>query len=171
MKKSFPLLIALLFVVSCGGGGGGGSDNNVNTPATTELEGEWVYSSDGHPTGGACGLDSHGGYGERITLTFNNNQYNYKYEGCWIPSGNTGAYIETENINGVFVIGGIYVNSTDPAYRMTAIDFIATTTGYTSYNLAGVNLKIATASQTADGTTPDKRAFQVDYSDPIYIKQ
>jgi hypothetical protein len=69
-------------------------------------------------------------------------------------------------------MGGVYVNGPfPPEVQMTEIDFISDTTFYTFFNITGNKLTIATASGTEDGTTPAKRAFQVGYSDPTYIKQ
>lgn len=177
MKKSIVLLLAVL-IIGCGGGGGGGD----TTPTTTELEGKWVYSSDGHPTGGACGLDAHGGYGERETITFNYNKYTYKYEACVILSGNTGGYIETDSGTGTFVIGDIVLyDSTYPEYQTTAIDFTSQTTTYTAYNQTNNNLHIAIPHPPLDGTTPEKRAIstaifwdsasQSLVTNPAFVKQ
>jgi hypothetical protein len=179
VKKIACLIVASL-LIGCGGGGGGGGGNT--TPTTTVLEGKWVYSSDGHPTGGACGLDAHGNYGERMTIVFNNNQYTSKYEACVILSGNTGAYFETDSETGTFVIGEIVLyDSTFPEYQMTAIDFRSQTTIYTSYNLTDNNLHIAIPYPPDDGTTPDKRAISIAtfwdsasqslVTNPTYVKQ
>jgi hypothetical protein len=64
---------------------------------------------------------------------------------------------------------------------MRALDLVSSTTTYTSYNLVSNRLHIAFPFQTYDGTTREKRAFQIAtfyeaasrtlIANPTFIKQ
>ena len=170
--KKIGCAVAVASLISLAGCGGGGSGVGASSaPAVTELEGVWIASTDNHPTGGSCGLNATGQYGERVTLTFSGNSFTYKYEQCLIVSGNTGAYSIPESHTGTFVIGGISTTAADPANQLRALDLISAPPVYTSYNLTGNKLTVAIAYQTYDGTTPAKRAFQTgSYYDTVTRK-
>ena len=167
------------------GCGGGGSDGAATTTAATtlksELEGVWIASTDNHPTGSTCGLTSSGAYGERFTVNFNENRFTQKSEKCLIVSGNKGSYLLDANSSGTFAIGEISLHSSNPNMQMRSLDIISMSTFYTSYNLVGKNLHIASPFQSYDGTSRDKRAFQIAttfdpttrslVSNPTYVKQ
>ena len=122
-----------------------------------------------------------GAPGERFTLTFNMNRYTYKAESCLILSGNKGSYMLSDSASGTFSIGDVTQASSDLTQQMRALDIISSNTTYTSYNLVSNQLHIALPFQTYDGSTRDKRAFQIaTYYDPaskslitnpVYIKQ
>jgi hypothetical protein len=165
MKIVFKqILTVTLFslLAACGGGGGGGGDSaqdaskqaNVN-----ELQGTWVYASDGSLQGGSCGLDSQGGFGKRLTMTISNTTYQSKTEECIILSGNAGFYLETDTGGGYFKIGGIYLRDQDPINNLSAIDFISNKTVYTAYRVQGSTLYLSDSSRLRDGLTQETRAY------------
>ena len=180
----YLILVAVAGLLA--GCGGGGSDGAATTTAATtlksELEGVWIASTDNHPTGSTCGLTSSGAYGERFTVNFNENRFTQKSEKCLILSGsNKGSYLLDASSSGTFAIGDISLQSSDPSMQMRALDMISMSTYYTSYNLVGKNLHIASPFQSYDGTSRDKRAFQIAttfdpttrslVSNPTYVKQ
>jgi len=168
--KNIILALSMTALVGCGGGGSSDSGSVAPAPAPskTVLEGTWIAASDSHPTGSACGLSLSGAPGTRQTVTFAANTYAYKLESCIILTGNTGGYVMTDNVSGTFLIGGINVQSSDPTAQMTALDLISQTTSYTSFNISGSNLHIAGPFQEFDGSTPAKRAFQINsFFDPV----
>lgn len=162
MIKNLPGFYALACLTLLAGCGGSGTDSQ-NTSATkvSELEGTWIAATDRKYTGGACGLDLQGNRGERTTITFSANRFSYKEEACVILTGNTGSYLATDSVEGTFAIGGITQTSSDPNAQMRALDLIASPPVYTSYNLVGNKLRIAIPFQTYDGTTRERRAFQI----------
>jgi len=164
LSKTSAIVILSSLLAACGGGGGGST--TASTPlssATTasELEGTWVAATDNNYTGTACGLTSSGAPGERLTVTFNMNRYTYKSETCLILSGNKGGYMLSDTATGTFSIGDIVLSSADPTAQMRALDLISSKTVYTSYNLVSNQLHIAGPFQSYDGTTREKRAFQI----------
>lgn len=163
MKYTFSALCASAFlsILAGCGGGGGGSSSDTATNGVSELEGTWVAASDKRFTGGSCGLTPSGARGERTTLTFNMNRYTFKEEECVIFTGNTGAYLTTDSGSGTFTIGGITRTSTDASSQLRALDLVSGKTIYTSYNLTGSSLRVAIPFQTYDGSSRDKRAFQI----------
>lgn len=193
MNKNSSVIATLslsILLTACGGGGGGGGGNgnegqaNSQVPSPVvagELEGTWVSATDGNATGDTCGLTASGERGYRRTLTFNANRYSVKEESCLILSGNKGSYFQMGSGTGTFSTGAVTTESSDPTVRMRALDLISSETFYTSYNLVSNKLRIAGPFQTYDGTTREKRAFQIaTYYDsasrtlienPTYIKQ
>jgi hypothetical protein len=148
-------------LVACGGGGGGAPGSPASTVISSELEGTWIAATDNNLTGTSCGLTSSGAPGERFTVTFNANRYTYTAENCLIISGNKGSYLLNSSTSGTFFIGDIVLASNDPSAQMRALDLISSTTVYTSYNLVSNKLHIALPFQNFDGTSRDKRAFQI----------
>ena len=116
MKKIYSMTVFFVssLLSACGGGGGDSS--------TTELQGKWLASTDGNPTGDSCGLTSSGQLGQRFTLIFDMDRYTHKTESCLIVSGNKGTYQVTHTVSGAFYIGEVTVQATDPAARMRALD-------------------------------------------------
>jgi hypothetical protein len=189
VKKNLSTISAIVclssILAACGGGGGNGPANSSAGPSSstvaTELEGTWIASTDDNTTGSACGLTSSGALGERFTVTFNMNRYTHKSESCVILIGNKGSYLLTDTASGTFSTGDIVLSSTDPTMQMRALDLISSTTAYTSYNLVSNKLRIALPFQTYDGSTREKRAFQIAtfydpasktlIVNPTYIKQ
>lgn len=164
LSKTSAIVILSSFLAACGGGGGGSTTaSSTLSSATTasELEGTWVAATDNKYTGTTCGLTPSGAPGERLTITFNMNRYTYKSETCAILSGNTGGYILSEIDTGTFSIGDIVLSSADPTAQMRALDLMSSKTIYTSYNLVSNQLHIAGPFQSNDGTTREKRAFQI----------
>lgn len=165
LSRINAIVILSSILAACGGGGGGGSttagSTSSNATTATELEGTWVAATDNNYTGTACGLTSSGAPGERQTVTFNMNRYTYKSETCLIVSGNKGGYMLSDTETGTFSIGDVVQSSTDPTAQMRALDLISSKTIYTSYNLVSNQLHIAGPFQNYDGTTRDKRAFQI----------
>jgi hypothetical protein len=134
-----------------------------------ELQGTWVYSSDHHYSGGACGLDASGNYGRRLTITFTGDQYTSKDESCLILLGNTGGYFESNSGNGRIEIGRVFLEvPSDPSQNLRAIDFISDTTLYSSYRINQSALYIADSHREFDGSTAELRAFDTRIS---FIKQ
>ncbi len=161
LSKLPIILLATAFVTACGGGGGGDTSASSN-PNLAELQGVWIYSSDSHYTGGACGLDNSGNYGRRLTFTLSGNTFTSKDENCLILTGNTGGYIETNSGNGTINIGDIYLTDTsNPDNNLRAIDFITNTTLYTSYRVTNSKLYLADSLRAYDGSTPALRASYV----------
>ncbi|MGV0984166.1 MAG: hypothetical protein ACOYB2_06405 [Limnohabitans sp.] len=158
VKHTLPVF-SFAFLTACGGGSG--SDVTGETRSyLDELQGTWVYSSDDHYTGGACGLDLHGAYGRRLTITITGNSYVSKDEFCLILSGNTGGYLESSSGNGTVKVGQIFLNvPNDPSQNMRAIDFISSTTFYTSYRVNQTMLYVADALNQLDGSTEQRRAY------------
>ena len=162
-KKNTALLFLTVCALSACGGGGGSSGAAGTSGVTTasELEGTWIAATDSNYTGTSCGLTASGAPGERLTVTFNLNRYTYKSETCAIVLGNKGSYILADTVSGTFSIGDIVLASSDPTAQMRALDLMGNTTSYTSYNLVGNQLHVALPFQTYDGSTRDKRAFQI----------
>lgn len=160
-KYAFLVVVLALsaFLTACGGGGSASSPSGATT--ASELEGTWIAATDNNLTGTGCGLTSSGTPGQRFTVTFSANRYDYKAEACVILTGNKGSYLLTDSTSGTFSIGGVILTSTDPSQQMRALDLISSTTVYTSYNLVLNKLHIALPFQNFDGTTRDKRAFQI----------
>lgn len=175
MKKicSITMFFVTSLLAACGGGGGESS--------TTELQGKWLASTDGNPTGDSCGLTSSGQPGQRMTLTFDRDRYSHKTESCMIVSGNKGTYLQSHNVSGTFYIGEVTVQSNDPATRMRALDLQSSRNVYTSYSLAANTLHIAGPYLSHDGSDRSKRAHRIAsfYDDaskstidnPAYLKQ
>jgi len=148
-------------LASCGGGGGGTSGGPSSSAATSELEGTWIAATDNNLTGTGCELTSLGVPGERFTVTFDANRYSYKAEKCLIINGNKGTYVLADSTSGTFHIGDIILSSNDSLSQMRALDLISSNTVYTSYNLVANKLHIALPFQGYDGSSRDKRAFQI----------
>ena len=158
-KNIFFVVCSLVIPTACGGGGG--SDvTDATRSYLDELQGTWVYSSDDHYTGGACGLDVHGAYGRRLTITITGDSYASKDEFCLILSGNTGGYLESSSGNGTVKVGQIFLNvPSDPSQNMRAIDFISSSTFYTSYRVNQTMLYVADSHNQVDGSTEQLRAY------------
>lgn len=164
--KNYAHLVAVVslswVLAACGGGGSDdASGGPSSSSATSELEGTWVAATDNNLTGTGCGLTASGVPGERFTVTFNANRYTYKAENCLIITGNKGSYLLDNSTSGTFHIGDITLSSNDSSSQMRALDLISSTTVYTSYNLVANKLHIALPFQGYDGSSRDKRAFQI----------
>jgi hypothetical protein len=164
-RNKYACLAAIVSLSSvlaaCGGGGGGAPGGLSSTATASELEGAWIAATDNNLAGTSCGLTSSGIPGERFTVTFNANRYTYTAENCIIISGNKGSYLPANSTSGTFHIGDVTLSSNDPSSQMRALDLISSTTFYTSYNLVSNKLHIALPFQNFDGTSRDKRAFQI----------
>lgn len=174
MKKVILAGLATLVLAACGGGGdSGGLENQGYSAYAAQLNGLWVYAGDGRTTGGVCGPDPSGGRPVRLSITFSDGKYTMKEEHCVVlGSGNTGAYFQTNYGDGSIVIGDIALTvPSDPNRNMRAIDFVSSTTYYTSYRIGGDKLYIGDPIGSNDGATPDKRAISVTYKTPVYVKQ
>lgn len=150
---SMTMFFVTSLLAACGGGGGDSS--------TTELQGKWLASTDGNPTGDSCGLTSSGQLGQRLTLTFDMDRYTHKTESCMIVSGNKGTYQATHTVSGTFYIGEVTVQAADPAARMRALDLQSSRNVYTSYSLASNTLHIAGPYESHDGSERNKRAHRI----------
>ena len=173
MKKPIYSAIAASLALSLAACGGGGGDT-ASTANDSALQGVWISSTDNHPTGGACGLDIHGAWGKRVTLTFNaDGSYAAKSEVCVsLVGGNTGAYFQNNSTTATYVTGGVYLDGGSPALDMKSLDISISPTFYTAYNITGNQLKLGVASVANDGSTPAKRAYEFQsLLDPVYLKQ
>lgn len=173
MKPNKYAVVAAVVALSsaltaCGGGGSADpAGASQGTTIASELEGTWIAATDNNFVGTSCGLTTSGAPGQRLTVTFNANRYTYKAENCVIITGNKGSYLLADTTSGTFHIGDIVLSSADPSAQMRALDLMSSTTAYTSYNLVSNKLHIAMPFQGYDGTSRDKRAFQIaSYYDP-----
>ncbi|MFZ6871840.1 hypothetical protein ACO0LF_07240 [Undibacterium sp. Di27W] len=177
MKNLSLLLIACL--TACGGSSS--TSNAPVTPAVSELEGTWVYSTGSHITGTACGLDIHGAYEERTTFTFSGSSITGKKEVCLILKGNTGGFILNDSLTGIFKTGDIYLTSGSESYKTLDITSNGTTQ-YTGYALLGNKFKLPLPNPNTgmDGTTPAKRVITAAsvytpgvglVEQPVFVKQ
>jgi hypothetical protein len=174
MKNIFALLAALILVAGCGGGGGDGG-TATPLPATSTLEGVWIYASAKHYTGGACGLDVHGNYEDRITVKFAGSKYDVQIETCLILKGNTGSFIQNNAGSGTFKTGGVFYTLGSRAYSEIDMTITgqngSTATVYGGYNISGTELRMTDTSGDFDGTTTDRRQRGVPFEQPVFIKQ
>jgi hypothetical protein len=169
--KHLAVLASAALLTACGGGGDSGTA--AMSAQEQALQGTWVYSSDGHPTGGSCGLTIHGAYGERVTVTFSSGRYTFKYEACVIVTGNQGGYLLTNQGSSTYAVGSVTLQGSSADTTMTALDLGASPTYFTSFNVTGTTMRLAAASTTYDGSTAAKRAtsYPSPLLDPIYNKQ
>jgi hypothetical protein len=168
MRKTIVISAAIL-LAACGGGSGG--SNTATPPAQSELEGVWVYSTASHLTGSACGLDIHGGYESRATLTFRGTSVTGVQESCLILSGNTGGFVVTANLSGTFQTGEVYLTHGAEIYKTLDVTSNGSTQ-YSGYAMVGNAFKLAQATVGNDGSTAAKRLNGVGFYDqPKFIKQ
>ncbi len=160
-------IAALALALSACGGGSGGS---ASAPAAvSDLEGIWVYTSGSHATGSTCGLDSHGGYEQRIKYVFSGSSLKGTLEDCIILQGNTGGFFESQATTGTFVTGGEFLTFNGEVYKT----FDVTSSGnpqYSAYNITGTTLKFTQPTTATDGSTPGKRAAGIS-GQKKFIKQ
>jgi hypothetical protein len=173
MQKILLVCLAIGILAGCGGGGSGGTPNSDTQIAeVTELEGKWVYSSDGHPTGAGCGRDANGELGNRVTYTFTNNKYVIHLESC-IGTGVNAGYVFMSGRAGEFLIGGSFTGPDAPGYQLRTLDLLDTHGNrYTSYSLEQNRLILASKSDAVhDGRSPGTR--QVGFENPpsAFLKQ
>jgi hypothetical protein len=173
MKKILLVCLGVGVLAGCGGGGSGGQPSSDTQFAdVTELEGKWVYSSDGHITGAGCGRDASGELGSRVTYTFTKNKYVIHLESC-MGSGAVPQYVFMSGRAGDFVIGGSFTDNGAPGYQLRALDLLDSHGNrYTSYQLQENRLTLASKSDAGhDGRTPVTRQIGFESPPSTFIKQ
>ena len=196
--KAIPryLVLSTIFATlsACGGGGTSTSTNaptstdsststdastSTNASNKTELEGTWVYASEGHTTGSTCGGSS---IEVRATLTFEGSTLRTVMEHCkyaseHIMQNDTGTFVQTSSSTLTVILGDVYMTHGSDVYK--TIDFTrdgVTVTTYSGYSVSGNTLKFAALSpypSTNDGNTPATRLRGTEggLAQPTYIKQ
>ena len=167
------LLVSVAALSACGGGGGSGDDTGALNDAT-DLEGTWVYATDGNTTGAACTNEPNGEDATRTTYIFTGSKYVVQIAFCE-PAG-LGAerrYVFMSANAGTLAIGPVLSAPLHGGQPVRALDlFSVRGNRYTAFGIAGNVLTLASDTEPGhDGLTAATRTVGFSADKNQFTKQ